>query len=75
MRIQETNEILNEARVARKAHQHEIGEFNRGRMSGVMKSLRSRGVQAGILGGLAAIGLGVFLLNRRRNGQLSFDFR
>ena len=65
MRIQETNEILNEARVARKAHQHEIGEFNRGRMSGVMKSLRSRGGHA----------RHARLPPRRRTGQLSFDFR
>jgi hypothetical protein len=74
MRIQETNDILNEARVLRRAHSQETGEFrNANRMRAFKNAMRSRSVQAGIVGGLAAIGVGLFLMNRR--SRLDFDFR
>ena len=74
MRIQDTNAVLNEARVLRRAHGMETGEFRAANRKAAFKRvMRSRTVQASIVGGLAAIGLGLFLMNRRR-GQLAFDF-
>ena len=70
MRIQDTNNILNEARVQRNAHQREIAGS---RWNTFSNMLRSRRTTLGIAGAVAAgVGIGMYLFSRRR--ELSFDF-
>jgi hypothetical protein len=76
MRIQETNEILNEARVMRHAHGNQDDVTSkrswkntlRGWTSGVPGMLRDRRVQYGIAGVVAAA-IGVATYNRTRGGR------